>query len=54
MSSQPEYILAGALMKQHLAGVQTVGALSIFENGAQALHVHRSTFMNTMTRRFTC
>ena len=45
MSSQPEYILAGVLMKQHLAGDQTAGALSMFENRSTGpsrtpIHVH--------------
>ena len=45
MSSQPEYILAGVLMKQHLAGDQTAGALSMLENRSTGpsrtpIHVH--------------
>ena len=45
MSPQPEYILAGVLMKQHLAGQETAGALSLFENRSQGpsrtpIHVH--------------
>ena len=46
MSSQPEYVLAGVLMKQHLAGDQTAGTLSMFENRSTGpsrtpIHVHQ-------------
>ncbi len=45
MSTNPEYILAGVLMKQHLAERDTSGAFSLFENrstGASRtpIHVH--------------
>jgi quercetin dioxygenase-like cupin family protein len=45
MSNQPEYILAGVLMKQHLAAKDTAGAFSMFENRSQGpsrtpIHVH--------------
>ena len=45
MSPQPEYILAGVLMKQLLAGDETAGAFSMFENRSQGpsrtpVHVH--------------
>ena len=32
MLTNPEYILAGVLMKQHLAGNETAGSFSLFEN----------------------
>ena len=45
MPSQPEYILAGVLMKQHLSGKETAGAFSLFENRSEGpsrtpIHVH--------------
>lgn len=45
MASQPEYILAGVVMKQLLAGEQTAGAFSLFENSSTGpsstpIHIH--------------
>ena len=45
MTSQPEYILAGVLMKQHLSSSQTSGRFSLFENRSSGqsktpIHVH--------------
>ncbi|MDQ2832781.1 MAG: cupin domain-containing protein [Acidobacteriota bacterium] len=45
MPSEPEYILAGVLMKQHLTGKETAGAFSMFENRSTGptrtpIHVH--------------
>lgn len=47
MPPQPEYILAGVLMKQHLAAEQTAGAFSLFENRSSGMsrtpiHVHEN------------
>jgi quercetin dioxygenase-like cupin family protein len=45
MKLQPEYILAGVLMKQHLSAVETGGSFSMFENKSAGpsrtpIHVH--------------
>ena len=46
MSDQPEYILSGVLMKQHLAAKDPAGAFSMFENRSEGpsrtpIHVHK-------------
>lgn len=41
MSSQPEYMLAGVLMKQLLGGKETAGAFSLLENRSGGLHPRR-------------
>jgi mannose-6-phosphate isomerase-like protein (cupin superfamily) len=45
MTSHPEFVLVGVLMKQHLSSKQTDGAFSLFENWSNGpsgtpIHVH--------------
>lgn len=45
MSDQPSFVLAGVLMKQHLASQETGGSFSLFENRSNGpsrtpIHVH--------------
>lgn len=45
MSDQPSFVLAGVLMKQHLASKETGGSFSLFENRSNGssrtpIHVH--------------